>query len=251
MSNSDADWEKWGKIDPYYAVVSHDEFRKDSLQNNFQRFFDTGEAYIIQRLDRYQKHFGTIHKGRALDFGSGVGRLVLPLAARFQEVVGVDISDSMLAEARKNAEDMNIKNVRFVKSDDKLSQAQGVFDFVLSYIVLQHIPLSRGVPIIGQLLDKVAPGGGVSLHFSIWRNDNSAKTAAYWARRKVPGVQPLANVALGRPWGEPLMEMNEYPLAKILKMMNQRGFGDAVVDTESHGSILTATIAAQRSNTIQ
>jgi len=58
----------------------------------------------------------------------------------------------MLAEARRNMEEMNIANVTLVGSDDRLSQVPGSYDLVHSHIVLQHIPVRRGMGMIGELL---------------------------------------------------------------------------------------------------
>ncbi|MEZ0334809.1 MAG: methyltransferase domain-containing protein [Gemmatimonadales bacterium] len=43
--------------------------------------------------------FGPFRRNIALDFGCGVWRLTRPLSERFQHVIGVDISSSMLDEA--------------------------------------------------------------------------------------------------------------------------------------------------------
>lgn len=246
MSNTDSDWEKWGQIDPYYAVVSHKEFRANTFGDSRAAFFAGGAAYVTGRIAKFEKYFGPLNKGRALDFGCGVGRLVLPLAEHFDEAVGIDISDSMLAEATKNASSMGIENIRLAKSDDQLSHAPGLFDFVISFIVLQHIPRSQGIPILQQLLDRVAPGGGISLHFSVFRNDSILNAIVYWARRKVPGANRILNFARGLKLSEPLMQMNEYPLAQILATAAEKGFPDMLVDVEKHGNVLTATISGRR-----
>ena len=245
---TDRNWRKWGEIDPYYAVVSHPEFRKDSLDESREQFFALGEAYVDQRLERYERHFGPVGDGTALDFGCGVGRLTLPLARHFSRVIGLDVSSAMLAEGQRNAAALDIDNVDFRASDKYLAAAQETVDFVLSFIVLQHIPVSRGMPLIDALLRRVAQGGGISLHFSVCRYDSLAKTAAYWARRHVPGTQALLNLARRRPWREPLMEMNEYPLPAILEMAQEHGFADLLVDVERHGRVLTATMTGRRTS---
>jgi len=54
-----------------------------------------GEADLVQRLCPVG--------GRVLDAGCGTGRVAIELAARGYGVVGVDVSDSMLAVARERA----------------------------------------------------------------------------------------------------------------------------------------------------
>lgn len=100
MFNNDTDkeWEKFGKYDPYFGVLTHDKFHKINLTDeNKEEFFKSGFDYIDDVLEKIRSHIDqsfTIKK--ALDFGCGVGRLVIPLANVAKEVTGVDVSDSML-----------------------------------------------------------------------------------------------------------------------------------------------------------
>ena len=112
---SDSDWRKWGRIDPYFGVVSFDEFKADRIADNRARFFDTGRREIEIALNDIAARYGDVVRRRALDFGSGVGRLALPLAERYDEVVGVDISDAMIAEARDNCCDAGVRNAGSVR----------------------------------------------------------------------------------------------------------------------------------------
>jgi hypothetical protein len=47
---TDSAWEKWGSRDPYYGVVSFEEFRKDHINDNKERFFYTGNQEIERVL---------------------------------------------------------------------------------------------------------------------------------------------------------------------------------------------------------
>ena len=114
-SNTDREWEKFGKDDPYYGVFTHDNYRKSNITDEKkEEFFATGVNYVDDVLKKIRWHIDenfTIKK--ALDFGCGVGRLVIPLANIAQEVTGIDVSDSMLNEAKKNCSTREIKNVVF------------------------------------------------------------------------------------------------------------------------------------------
>lgn len=180
MADSDRAWQKWGEMDPFYGVLTDEKYRSQAVESNRDVFYDSGEEYIASRLAKIERHLGAIHKGSALDFGCGVGRLVFPLARRFDRVTGVDISEGMLSEARRQAMQLGYGNTTFVASDDHLTQATGQYDFVTSYIVLQHIPVSRGMAIIDQLLGRLADAGTVNLHFSIDRSDSTLQKVRYW-----------------------------------------------------------------------
>ncbi|MEP5612027.1 MAG: arsenite methyltransferase [Cyclobacteriaceae bacterium] len=75
-----------------------------------------------------------------VDLGSGAGFdafLVSPLVGECGKVVGVDLSDEMLALARKNAKTSNYKNVEFAKGDiEKLPITDNIADHVISNCVI-------------------------------------------------------------------------------------------------------------------
>lgn len=244
MADTDRDWRIWGDTDPYYGVAAIPEFRRDKV--DVGRFLDTGEAYLRVRLPMLERQLGSVARHRALDFGCGVGRITLPLAGYFEDVTGLDVSPGMLQEARALSLSRGIYNVRFLNSDDHLSEVEGRFDFVHSYIVLQHIPTTRGLRLIAALLDRVAINGLVSLHFSVDRGDTLVRALLYRARTQLPGVQAIIHRLRGKKGSEPMMQMNEYPPAKILTMLHYHGFGRTIIDVERHGRFLTMHVAARR-----
>lgn len=197
-----------------------------------------GEAFVTDTLAKFERNFGPLRRGGALDFGCGVGRLTLALAREFEGVVGLDVSRSMLDEAGRNAREFGVSNVKFALSNDLLSEAPGQFDFVNSYIVLQHIPTRRGMPIIERLIDKVRPGGGLLIHVSV-RTEGALPRALYWMRHNVPGLGVLQNLRMGRPPTAPAMQMNAYPLQAIMAQLVAKGVPDLYVFSEMHGSAMT------------
>jgi 23S rRNA (uracil1939-C5)-methyltransferase len=52
-----------------------------------------------------------------LDLFCGVGNFSLPMAKRAQQVIGVEVQDSMVAAGRKNAQLNNLNNLSFVAAD--------------------------------------------------------------------------------------------------------------------------------------
>src|ERR1700674_5261236 len=92
--DSDAAWERYGHEDPYYGVLSESKFRRDALDDAAKReFFATGEEQIARVKADVVRCFGGYARRRlALDYGCGVGRCVIPLAAEFERVIGLDVS---------------------------------------------------------------------------------------------------------------------------------------------------------------
>jgi 2-polyprenyl-3-methyl-5-hydroxy-6-metoxy-1,4-benzoquinol methylase len=77
---------------------------------------------------------------RVLDVGCGVGRWSRLLAARGASVTGIDVSPTMIAEARRRATAAPLRGrCRFLVQDLAALQAGEKFDLVLSVTVLQHI----------------------------------------------------------------------------------------------------------------
>lgn len=243
---SDSDWRKWGEIDPYFGVVSFDEFKAERIAGNRERFFATGRREIDTALREISAHYGDVAHRRALDFGSGVGRLALPLAERYDAVVGVDISDAMIAEARENCRDAGVANVDFVLSDDGLTRLDGAFDLVHSYIVLQHIPVERGLALTSQMLSRLAPGGVACLHYSLQRTLSPARALVYALKHHVPGGRIAMNLLQRRAWDAPAMQMNNYPLARVLRLYEEQGLEDIFITPEWQETALTARIYGRK-----
>src|SRR3972149_6163501 len=111
----EASWERYGRENPYYGVLTSEHYRSKALDaQSLEAFFASGESYVREMLARLEADFpGALRPARALAFGCGAGSIVIPLAQRFEEVVGIDISPSMLAEAVKNCAERGIPNVRF------------------------------------------------------------------------------------------------------------------------------------------
>ena len=237
--HTDIEWEKFGKTDPYFGVVSHDKYRRDRLTDESrEEFFESGSVYINQVLAKIRCHIEpdfTIK--RALDFGCGVGRLVIPLSRIAQKVTGVDVSASMLDEAKRNCEARSIGNVTLVKSDDSLSLVKGKYDFIHSYIVFQHIPVARGQRIFERLIALLESGGVCVVHFTYANADAIRKTLKF-VRRYVPLSGNVFNLVKGKSFFSPQMQMNGYDLNRLFLMMQRANVADCYMQFTNHGGEL-------------
>lgn len=78
---------------------------------------------------------------RVLDAGCGTGHTALAFAARAAEVIGVDLTEAMLAQGRKLARDRNLSNVAFKRGDvEHLAFPDAAFDIVTSRYSAHHYP---------------------------------------------------------------------------------------------------------------
>jgi 2-polyprenyl-3-methyl-5-hydroxy-6-metoxy-1,4-benzoquinol methylase len=165
---------------------------------------------------------GPVQRGSALDFGCGVGRLALPLAseAGFVHADGVDVSVSMLREARANAERMAVENVSFIESSEffepsGLHADRRLYSFIHSFIVLQHIPPSKGYVIFRGLLDRLEPGGVIALHFPYFRKVSSLRKLTNYMRVRSRLLHSAGNLLQRKPLAEPPMQMNRHDMNKL------------------------------------
>ena len=150
LNNSDRQWESWGKKEPYRGVLKQERFKKENINSKtIDEFFKSGAKHIEDIFKNVREHLDeNFVPKRSLDFGCGVGRILIPLSLLSEEVVGIDISDSMLVKASEECKKRGINNFQLLKSDDDLSLLKGKFDFIHSYIVFQHIPVKRGEKIL-------------------------------------------------------------------------------------------------------
>jgi 2-polyprenyl-3-methyl-5-hydroxy-6-metoxy-1,4-benzoquinol methylase len=244
--SSDRAWQQWGEQDPYFAVLTDQTLHQSRLTPEaLAAFFQSGEVHVQDVFDTIRRHLDPAFRPRrALDFGSGVGRLLLPLARVVESVVGVDVSSAMLVEARRQANLRGLTNVTLLPSDDTLSQVTGSFDLVHSFLVLQHIPVARGERLILRLLELLEPGGVAALQVPYARAASPLRRIATWLRRTVPGVHGVLNLLRGAPWGQPLMQMNAYDLGRLYRLFEASGINQVharfTLDGQYHGVMLYA-----------
>ena len=243
-------WERLAR-DPYYAVLNEDGFRQDRAADDARARFDlSGERDVAETLGEIRRHFDQqFRPSRALDFGCGVGRLTFPLARECGHVTGVDISRTMIEEARKNRDARGLENVSLSTSDEFFtasSAAEPGFDFIHSYIVFQHIPPAIGLRLAGTLVHRLVPGGIGALHFTYARRASRTRRVVHRLRRIVPGMNVLANLVQRRPLLEPLIPMYGYDLGTLFAMLGDGGCTDVHARLTDHGGHLGAMLLFRR-----
>jgi len=246
--DSDKEWEKFGRNEPYYGVLSHDKFRKDKFNDDSLReFFKSGQDHIDFVLETIRTSVDSgFSPSRALDFGCGVGRCSIPLTRVCQSVVGVDVSDSMLEEARKNCSEQSISNLELVKSDDTLSRVSGPFDLVHSVLVFQHIPQKRGEKIFTRLVELLSDNGVAVVQFVYHREDPTLIRIMGIFRKKVPLWHNFVNLLYGKPFSDPLMEKNVYGLNRLLAILHEHRCGNLHLRFHGKGRFRSVALFFQK-----
>ena len=219
----DRGYEKAAQTDPYFAVIPFPQFRRSGLsEERLKEFFSIGDQHIESVLSGIRTHFDLNFKPRrVLDYGCGTGRLVVPLAKVADQVVGADISPTMLEETRRNCQRFNLNNVELVLADDNCTQISGNFDLIHSTIVFQHIPPKRVAKIVRGLLGRLEPGGFGALQFMFW--SPTAMRASRFIKGAIPFGNSIANLIKGRPRDFGYIGLHPFSMNKIVAILCDAG----------------------------
>jgi len=206
-------WERLGANDPYWAVLANPEKRDGNW--NPAEFFRTGEKQVVRLLSRLENLGLELKFGSVLDFGCGVGRVSRALSERFDQVIAVDVSGSMLDEARKA--NQHIGNIAFVHNTavDLSVIPDGSIDFVYTNMVLQHMPRQQQIVFIREFCRILRPKGFLSMQTHA---KNNLKSWQGWVHLLTgnAGIELINRFQHGRPNG---MEMHTIPARTVIKAL--------------------------------
>lgn len=124
------------------------------LRSHRWRTAENSAAYLLPHLESGQ---------RLLDVGCGPGTLTIDLARRVApaDVLGVDVAESVVAEASAMAAEAGVGNASFRAGDFReIDLTSGSFDVVHAHQVLQH--LSDPVGALRAMADLARRGGLVA-----------------------------------------------------------------------------------------
>ncbi|OHD64580.1 MAG: hypothetical protein A2176_08820 [Spirochaetes bacterium RBG_13_51_14] len=216
LKDTDTQWKKFGKSIPYFGVLSNQKYKKKTLsEDDFIEFFKSGEEEMRDIYRYIKKHIKPDFSPKSsLDFGCGVGRLVIPISKISTRVCGVDVSEEMINEARRNCDRYSVKNATLFLSDDTVFCLHEKFDFINTSKVLQHIPEERGQKIFARMLELLDVGGVGVFDFCY-----------YGAPRHslINQIKMKLNIYLKN---EPLMLMHNYNLNEIFHQIQESGITD-------------------------
>jgi len=185
----------------------------DGVADAFDRFSERFSSPLAQRLlDAAQVG----PADRVLDVGTGTGVVALQAAARLaaaSRVVGIDISEEMLATARAKAARLPYADRIELRRLDvqALDLADASFDVVVSLFALHHLPDPAGA--FRQMYRVLRPGGRLAVAFGA--GPPLLSTAA--ARRALARVGEAWRRGRGRELAAPA----------FLEDLTRRRLGDA------------------------
>jgi SAM-dependent methyltransferase len=145
-------------------------------QPDMAQFLETGEDIVGTLVDGSPVE--PTGRGLAVEIGSGLGRVCLALAERFERVIGVDVSPEMVRQAGDLVTDPRVSfrvgdGVGLGGIDDSSA------DLVLSFTVFQHIPNARIVHgYLAEAARVLRPGGVLVFQW------NNLPGRARWAAQR-------------------------------------------------------------------
>jgi 2-polyprenyl-3-methyl-5-hydroxy-6-metoxy-1,4-benzoquinol methylase len=229
IRDTDKDWQAIAEEAPYHGVLVEERFR-DPNSEDLAQFFASGQAYAEQTLATIRRAFGNFTPKSALDFGCGVGRLLIPLARIAGQAIGVDVAQGMLERAQHH-----IKSSRVNASVRNDIPSEDRFDWVNSFIVLQHIPPVRGYVIIDKLWKAVNVGGVMTLHVTTYHDHTHVgellrelSSYGYDGQQAVIYTSPAASE-------HPHMTMYDYDLSRVLALLDLREGHELLLQHTQHG----------------
>jgi SAM-dependent methyltransferase len=214
-------WETFAREDAEYYIAT------DGKRQSLDEFFESGRdgaAWILEQVA------GEL-PGRdlALEIGCGVGRLLIPMAEHFSQVIGVDVAPTMLQKLSANCERFGLGNAKPMLADEPWEHL-GAADLVYSWLVFQHV---ADFGLIESTVRRLA-GALKKAGLALLQFDTRPPTAAYRLRNALPdGLLP-------RPWRRGIRRIRRSPsqLAALFDAAGLQLVRELGPQTEEHVFIL-------------
>jgi SAM-dependent methyltransferase len=224
--------------------LSHPKFLNANLnEQSREEFFQTGERHVDHVYHTiHKKLLDNFQPRQVLDFGCGVGRLLIPFARRAQTVVGVDVSPGMLKQAADNCRERGLNAVRLLGPEELDRLDPNSFDLVHSYIVFQHVPVTEGERLLRKLVGLIAIGGIGVIHLTYSDVRSAPRRAILALRTRSNLMHGLFNLAQGRPFSWPLMQMNSYSMNRVFDILFAARCSNLHIEFVDHGGFRGAIL---------
>ena len=134
------EWDARARKDAFYYIAS---WRKDW---DVSAFLNSGEEDYERLVRPTLDRIGFSPAGKTmLELGCGAGRMTHSFAARFGQVIALDVSAEMIDRAQQILQ--KVQNITWMHAngEDLGPVASESVDFAFSYLVLQHLPNDKSV----------------------------------------------------------------------------------------------------------
>ena len=217
-------WDERARINPLWYVDTSLRFDSPDME----KFFESGRRTVDYALSG--SPFSPPANSLAVEIGSGLGRMCVALAERFDRVVGYDISPEMVERAQALVANDRIS---FLVGDG--SSLHGIedsmADVVISFTVFQHIPRMEVIQHYIREAARVLRRGGLF----VFQWNNTPGAIRWVLRRSV--LSFLQRTGIGERYGRnhPAFLGSRVPLARIERTVERSGM--ALRRTEGLGDL--------------
>jgi len=167
-------------------VAGHNDVVRESFTTQAQAFAANPWVTDEERIRRLVSTARLSGKERVLDIATGPGYVAEGFARAAREVIGIDLTDAMLAIAVERTKQRGIANISFQKGDaENLPFGSDEFDVVVCRLALHHVrePLR-----VLREMTRVCKEGGTVLSEDTYASEH-AERAAYqdrWEKLRDP-----------------------------------------------------------------
>lgn len=213
-------WTKYGVYDPYYSVLTNNQYKLDVInKDSIREFYQEGEGdYSFIRKIIENNGMSIKKDAVVVDFGCGLGRIGAHFASRFGEYIGVDISAPHIKKAEQHFREIGLNRSKFLILPSFLKDKVSA-DLVFSLIVLQHNPPPVIGMLIGRMCEALRPGGILVFQVPTGLVGYRFKLRDYLENLPSDGV----------------MEMHAFPHQEVFRIF--RDHGVQLVDVFEHDMI--------------
>ncbi|MEM2293076.1 MAG: class I SAM-dependent methyltransferase [Candidatus Bathyarchaeia archaeon] len=182
----------------YYIATERTDWKLDE-------FLESGKI-AVQQLFEAVGYCPNLTNS-VIELGCGIGRMSFALARLFREVIAVDVSEEMIAQANKLKNQLGCWNVRFIRNNgrDLSFLPSSSCDLGISVLVFQHLPDHRLIiDYIHELGRVVKSGGHVlfqvpiyedSFWANVWRCLHRFLRRVIWFAQRIKLVSPERGIA--------------------------------------------------------
>lgn len=212
-------WQRFAHEDPLWAILTH--AGKEDGRWDLDEFLETGRAEIRHLLAELSDLGVEFRRGRALDFGCGVGRLTHALAEHFAEVKGIDIAPAMVERAREIHASVDSCEFLLNAREDLSVLQPAYFDLIYSKITLQHMHPRYSTRFIREFARVLAPGGVLAFQMP----GRPTRWRLWLAHRAMPAFV-RDRLLRWRHRGRPVMEMYGMSPKRVVAILSALGLRD-------------------------
>ena len=157
------DWDKRAQESARFYIAPDDWESEEEFERSGEREV---EEYVLKDLSLSPQ-------SRVLEIGCGIGRLLRPMAGRFADVHGVDISEEMIKRGRGRLADL--ENIHLQETDGSLAAfPDQSFDFCYSWRVFLHVPRKEYVLQYFRGAARVLKSGGL-FRFDVAKDEGEGR----------------------------------------------------------------------------